>query len=53
MPIKTRIAISGIFYNLDLSKNIRKIQAAVNPNVSMLKVEKVRLIIYNGFVRGV
>lgn len=49
----TKIAISGIFYSFFLSKNIKKIQAAVNPKVNTLKVENVRLIISIGFVNGV
>lgn len=53
IPIITKMAMSGIFYSFFLSKNIKKIQAAVSPKVNTLKVEKVRLIISIGFVSGV
>lgn len=53
IPIRTSIAIKGIDYSLDLSKNIKKMHTAVNPKVMTLKVENVSLIIYKGFVRGV
>lgn len=49
----TKMAISGIFYNLFLIKNKIRIHPAVNPKVRTLKVENVKLIISNGFVNGV
>jgi hypothetical protein len=39
--------------NLSLRRNIKKMHPAVNPKVRTLKVEKVSLMISNGFVNGV
>lgn len=52
-PITTKIAINGMLDNLSLRRNIKKIHPAVNPKVRTLKVEKVSLMISNGFVNGV
>jgi hypothetical protein len=49
----TKMAMRGILESLSLRRNIRKIQPAVNPKVSTLKVEKVSLIISRGLVKGV
>jgi hypothetical protein len=52
-PITTKMAIKGMFDNLYLRRNMRKMHPAVIPKVRTLKVEKVSLMISKGFVNGV
>jgi len=46
------MAITGIFWSLDLSRNIRNMQIHVRPRVRTLKLLKVSVMIYKGLVRG-
>lgn len=52
IPIKINIAIQGIWASFYLSKNIIKMHPRVKPRVNTLKVEKVKVIISKGFVKG-